>query len=842
MKHFLQKAFLVLLGGVFFSLSASAQSPEPIYMLDFEGATTVSDIGGIQHGSGTLVTNTDSRFGTFYQNWPNAELNATATTTSNYLEVVPTKNPWQQLREKEGGLKEFSISFWCNATVSVAQRIGNYWGSLFTAYTDAGTSESREWYYILGPDLRYGGQFHYNNGGYVDNNHDTYIPEVIKWWGDYRWHHFAWVFSEIGETSTFVLTLYVDGVQKYSVTENVTDGFSMNMLNNLDRFVIGGASPIWADPDNAYAYDEIAIYDTALSSEQVGSIYSSKGAIEPPTSGTVIGELDNSTRWWTAFSDYFEVEANKTLTLKFDNYTNELFNGHNWVLVLTNDADRGDTDNGYEEYVVLRADHYGWGSKYNSDNLSSNYVWETFRQELDGANVEMTIAREGGKVTITAVQKATDGETVRTETYTFTDDNISENTLRAFLTTEGGHLILNETSTEDTYVAPEGLVGKEDNTTAWWTAFSDYYTIEPNYTLTLSFENYSDKADNVNNWLTFITTDADRDAEGYSEYVALQATGYGWQGELNTNNNESNWFKTNQYNYDWETFKDDMDGATVVLTIARMDADVLLTADVTTTENKKFRHYFVLPCGDGKQNIRAFLSTEKGHLILDKEATTIENTERLSYNKLIGLENNTTLFNTMFSDDFILKKNESVDLEFNNYTCGVQNWHNWVLFVTNDQDRGSTDYTEHVVLRADAFGLAGFDATKLTSENYPEDWTIFREDMNGANVKMNIKREGAKVTITATITGAVSGTEYKETYVDNYGDGEQNIRIFLSTECGHLDLLSAKISEDPASSISTIDAQNNATQDAPMFDLSGRRVDASYKGIVIQNGKKMIVK
>ena len=40
------------------------------------------------------------------------------------------------------------------------------------------------------------------------------------------------------------------------------------------------------------------------------------------------------------------------------------------------------------------------------------------------------------------------------------------------------------------------IVGNEDNTTGWWSAFSDYYTIEPNKTLTLKFTNYSSKANN----------------------------------------------------------------------------------------------------------------------------------------------------------------------------------------------------------------------------------------------------------------------------------------------------------------------------------------------------------
>ena len=159
----------------------------------------------------------------------------------------------------------------------------------------------------------------------------------------------------------------------------------------------------------------------------------------PTQYGTLVGDELNGTAWWTAFSDYYTLEPNETKSVYFKNYSCKISNGYNWHLGLTNNADRG--GDGYTEYVILRSDHYGWASKYADGTITSNYDWNTFRDELDGADVKMTVARDADKVTITATQiAATDGTTVRTETFTFTDNTLASTTMRFFLTTEGGHL------------------------------------------------------------------------------------------------------------------------------------------------------------------------------------------------------------------------------------------------------------------------------------------------------------------------------------------------------------------------------------------------------------------
>lgn len=455
MNKFLRKALLVL-WGVILSSTAWAQSPKPVYILDFEGATAVADFGGVQHGSGSLMTSEDNSVGTYYQNWSNATT-GTVSSVVNYLEVVPQINPWAAIKATNSNA--FTISFWCNATLANKLNIANYWGTLFTGYTSAGTSESRSWYYQTGPDLRYLGQFHYNNYGYCDNNHDLYREAVSVWDNDNLWHHFAWVFSGLDNATSFTLTLYVDGKQMYSVvetitSENPTTGF--DMLNDLDRFVIGGASPIYPnDPDNAFAYDDIAFYASALTEDQVNSIIADKNL------KTIIGKEDNTSAYLGDYSNYFTLEPNKSITLDFVNYSKKELNYQNWLAVVSTDADRGSA--GYSEYVILRADNYGMMTGKNTvDNqdwyrsLTSNYNWGVFKSAMDGSHVVLTVSRGGDVLNIHA--DITGSNNVQYfEDFVMNCGNASEN-VRVCLSVEAAHLLLDESKTTITDTEVTGTV------------------------------------------------------------------------------------------------------------------------------------------------------------------------------------------------------------------------------------------------------------------------------------------------------------------------------------------------------------------------------------------------
>ena len=168
---------------------------------------------------------------------------------------------------------------------------------------------------------------------------------------------------------------------------------------------------------------------------------------------TVVGATDFSSPFWADFSDYYKLAPGKTLHMKFKNHSSKKENWSNWVLAVTNNANRGAS--AYKEYFVLRADSYAWWPTGNTiENpdagftLSNDYNWDTFRDDMDGATVEMTIQRDGTKVIVTAVSTTTAGKTY-TETFSMPDCGTATATIRAFLTCENSWM---EIYTSDTYI------------------------------------------------------------------------------------------------------------------------------------------------------------------------------------------------------------------------------------------------------------------------------------------------------------------------------------------------------------------------------------------------------
>ena len=234
-----------------------------------------------------------------------------------------------------------------------------------------------------------------------------------------------------------------------------------------------------------------------------------------------------------------------------------------------------------------------------------------------------------------------------------------------------------------------------------------------------------------------------------------------------------------------------------------------------------------MSCGNGSQDIKVTLTVDHAHIIIDNDATSVEDTETVT-GTLAGVENNTGGFGVGAKTDYTIKPNETLTLQFVNYSNRIENWNNWVL----EMQQG----TNYLDLRADKAGWGAFwNEANCQTTSYA-DWDVFREEMDGASVVMTIARSGADINIEAQMT-SVAGREFKETYTFSNAVATDDITARLLTEGAHLDILSDKTT----TGISAINAQP-AMQDAPMFDLSGRRVDAQYKGIVIQNGKKIILK
>ena len=119
---------------------------------------------------------------------------------------------------------------------------------------------------------------------------------------------------------------------------------------------------------------------------------------------SVLGAEDNSTGWWGAHSDMYNVPVGKTVTTRIKNFTNGANNWNNFVVVLTRE------DN--SEYAVVRADNYGWGDSYGACLPSGGQLdWGAWLKAMDEAMVTVSVTNNGGSADVKCVMKGNDGET-----------------------------------------------------------------------------------------------------------------------------------------------------------------------------------------------------------------------------------------------------------------------------------------------------------------------------------------------------------------------------------------------------------------------------------------------
>ena len=154
----------------------------------------------------------------------------------------------------------------------------------------------------------------------------------------------------------------------------------------------------------------------------------------------IVGAEDNSSGWWSEFSQYFTVPSGKKLFIEFENFGSGVNNWNNWNVCLANGERDGD---GYAEYFVLRSDWYGWGNAdYNASVIEFDYGggevnWDEFREKMQGAYVTMSVDHaRAGAAYLEVHSVATDGFDIvekYNQTVSATDD------VNVFLIADGSH-------------------------------------------------------------------------------------------------------------------------------------------------------------------------------------------------------------------------------------------------------------------------------------------------------------------------------------------------------------------------------------------------------------------
>ena len=446
------------------------------------------------------------------------------------------------------------------------------------------------------------------------NNPDDITTGAYE--ADGSWHFIALQLLTDG------YVLYVDGDKKAenTITDATETDFEyqdlLDFIVDQPYLYIGvGSDEVLTE---AYFDDFIFYKDEMSSSEYDPNVSSSSSSsfsyIEYVEDSflTTVGETDCSSSFWTAFSDYFRIPSGASLHLEFTNYTSGDANWDNYLVVITTDDERDGGD--YSEYLVLRADAYGWGNSYVGDNLiTSGFDWDTFISDINGAAVEVDVVHNGSTATVYTTATSTGGTVMTQEIeIAINEDEV----IRCFLTCELAYLSMKQSSC---YVnVPIELetttVGETDCSSSFWTAFSDYFEVPTGSVLNLEFTNYTSGDANWDNYLVVVTTNDERDGGDYSEYLVLRADAYGWGNSYVGDNLETSGF-------DWDTFLTEINGANVQVEVVNNGSTADVTSVATGSGGTVMTEYIPISITEGTINV--FLTCELSYLNMISSGCTL---------------------------------------------------------------------------------------------------------------------------------------------------------------------------------------------------------------------------
>jgi len=264
MKKTLSLLTLLLL---FMATAWADEVPAPVYFNDFssqDGLTVV--------GNGVFEDDADARFGKVFHNDPTL----TKAIRTNYL-LLPA-----DVLSHSKDTKEMTIGFWVN----MKDAADFYWSPLFAAYdrVERASNVDEPWPHLA---LFARKEAALNCWGYCDlgntfNDKGT-NAQTSAWLDDKAWHYYT---ATLTATSVKV---YIDGNLENSWTfDGVTGGQIVEGVFNagaeyatneygLKYICLGGNQACnWADPDPAFAFDDFAVYNKALSADQIKQVIDNK--------------------------------------------------------------------------------------------------------------------------------------------------------------------------------------------------------------------------------------------------------------------------------------------------------------------------------------------------------------------------------------------------------------------------------------------------------------------------------------------------------------------------------------------------------------------------------------
>jgi hypothetical protein len=498
---------------------------------------------------------------------------------------------------------------------------------------------------------------------------------------------------------------------------------------------------------------------------------------------TIVGAEDCSAAWWTAFTDYFTIPANKLLHLEFVNHGTGVNNWNNWNLCVCNFADRSAAT--YKEYFVLRSDAYGWGGTmagegyaYDAAMISQNYpdtdgdgdIWNDFRTTMQGARVSIDVDHSvTGNVFVTATAVGTNGITL-VETYQ--QPVSSDADIVAFLVADGSYFEMKKayllpskvTVVDD--VNPQSIVVEGapsfveiGDTNFWGDATAKVTFADGSSTV-------ADSADLSFNVIPGMTTLGKK-----TVVVAYSKTKQGAYGPavstfytLEVTNSVSSLAVTTMPTIiTYYFFNND----SIIFNTMGIAVTATYSDGTTAVLDNSALSFGKIPAIEGSQNaVISYVGatstiTTNCPLTLVKGASQVGNTDL------------STAWWTAFSTDYAVASGASKTITMYCYSNNINNWNSPCTILRK------TDLTEYGVVRMDNFGWGtGYSSATLTND---WNWDTFKSNISGSKVVITVTNNGNN---TADIL-----------YNVTYANGETHFQKYAGITVDSSDLNCALVTE-----------------------------------------------
>ena len=543
-------------------------------------------------------------------------------------------------------------------------------------------------------------------------------------------------------------------------------------------------------------------------SEKIDSIEKSKVSTEEVLVGMnedvyTVGNTDFSSGFWTSFSKYYVVQDNQKWNAVFNLNINPSATNtyNNFVLIITNDVDRGGT--GYTEYGAIRFDNQPSGNSEWGDHIDRSFVQSNLTFETDK---DKGVDKLGGKVTLTVDRSRVDTFMVKITNGTVTKTYIqpskianlnadeSNTNIRCFLVPEGSFIDFQQsniepiggyTSAQDK--APVSMV--LNNVPAEVDKGTTLEEAMQNVSATVTFEEGVTKVIPASELLFSAINDMDEVGEktliaiynktfkGENAATPIVANAkFNVVAGIKTITVTQAPTRTNYYYYNSaavdgvnHTLAFDPTGMVVYATYVEGEPGVIDNSKLTFSR---------IPATAGKHEVT--ITTENG-----RTATVEVNVAESAVKAVtptpvsLGAEDCSTAWWTEFTKDMKIPAGETFEFNFTNYSSGAGNWNNYVLILRK------ADLAEYAVVRADNYGW-GDGYAACTPIGTQGDWATWLATMNGAKVKMFVTNcNNGTADVQAIVTGN-DGSVTVQNYLGINTIDPSDLNVAFTVDSSHL--------------------------------------------------------